>query len=991
MGEDYTQQFLEEDSIPFDGPTFSEVERIGRYVRRWATNLTQWEQEAVVRELKKRRFVDNPACNRRAGEDKDFNLSGRWRQAKVWYDNGAGQLPSGLYEELHWDYLQPPSVADSWPTPADANDWTKLDERARVFQVRIFNPQIKTYTGIRDIYYIMYPNVATATVREFCEALPARGTLTNPTFDKQTQMTGSYAFRYVHNEEQGDGSSNVIGVLVNLTMIATDFIITLDGCGMRESIRYLLNSPTIPVSGDEVFPASSSGVEYEMHIEFDRLFGVFDITITKKEQKMLTAGIITTNDNLEATKTEQTFTGVRIGGLDDQGNSVPVWNPGVSPAGTSVDQEVSKNQNCTTDVHQQKRVAKSWLSQAISKMLDLFKGEVSVTDKNQAIVVADPVTPTGGVYQETSADENTDGTYTNRIRTITEKTVAKASTRNQQTIFSTRAVVTDKGQSPATSLAASAAAGVIVSKTGQRTAGDLLDVDTDTVTEVPVSGATADNSKTQFETRVSITDRNQPAGTVLTPADPAGGVVVTKRGEKTDGGSLNVSTETRTELPVTAAEASATKTLFEISTEQTDKAQDPATSLVPPAAAGGVVVTKRGQKTPGVLLDVTTQTRTEQPVSSAAVANDATIFETKASTTDKSQAPATPLTASAAGGVITSKRGQKTAGDLLDVTTDVVTEQPVTSARVSGTKTLFDAEVSQVDKNQNAATDLTVPAPAGGVVVTKSGDKTPGGSLDVTTQTKTEQNVANASVMNMVTAKETESQVTEKGAAAGTDLSASLDDSTHILVQKHGQKTPGVLLDVTVITKTPIASNLTFTLPESQGTEILQYFNNQTQAVVQGWLDALDPKRSNVLFSYGGKNQYGLFDGHIRSKAAITLANGNVLWQLLGKAEILQRDHQDNTGVHWVFSYLVTFNLASVSGRQLAETMLDGGGPGSSIGGGGERCDIKRVVSIERFVQVDGTTDGAGVWTPGALTPAFADADSNTIFLAAHPDGWGNS
>lgn len=722
MNGEFAQQYREEASIPFEAPTFNEVERIGRYTRRWATNLPQWQQPECVAELKLRRFVDNPGYNRREGDDAAFQPRGRWRQSRVWYVVSGQQQPTGLYEELRYGYLQPPTVADSWPKPTSSTDWSSIDKEARIFQVRIYDLPGKTVTGLRDIYYILYPNVATATVREFCEQLQGRGTLTNPQFGIQAAMTGSYAFRIVKNEDQGDGSSNVIGVLLNLSITDTDFVVTLEGCGMRESIKYILNSPTLPTAGDAVFPASTSGVEYSMHFEYSREWGVFDVTISKREEKTLTAGVVTTGDNLAETVTEQSFTGVRIGNIDDKGTPVPLWTPGITETGTSVDQSISKKPNCTTDVRQKKRVAKSWLGAQVTKFLDLFKQEVSITDRNQVDKASDPVAPADGVYQETSYEQNPDKTYNNRTRTITERPVSSAVIRNLRSIFTTRTTVSSKAQDPGTDLTATVSDGTIISKTGSKTAGAKLDVEVETVVENPVSSASADNSKTVYDTRSTVTDRNQPADTSLVAPEPANGVVVVKRGEKTDGGRLNVTTDTRTERSVSAAVRDYVKTLFQIRTTVSDKSQPLDTSLDVPEPSDGIIVTKRGQKTAGALLDVDTTTTTERAVSSAEVSATKTQYEIETTQTDKAQPAGTSLTPpEAADGVVVTKRGQKTQGNRLDVTTISKQERPVSSSVVTKRLTVYESATDTENQNQPAdAADPTTP----GQTVTNI--KTPG-------------------------------------------------------------------------------------------------------------------------------------------------------------------------------------------------------------------------------------------------------------------------
>ena len=124
---DYKDQFLEAAAQPVSGPTFNEVTREGKLVRRWTTNIQQWEQAALLEQIRQRRYVDNPSCNRQGGEGDDYVPAGRWRQATTWVVTESGQIEPGLYEELRYGYLQPPSVSDSVPKPASTTSWAALD------------------------------------------------------------------------------------------------------------------------------------------------------------------------------------------------------------------------------------------------------------------------------------------------------------------------------------------------------------------------------------------------------------------------------------------------------------------------------------------------------------------------------------------------------------------------------------------------------------------------------------------------------------------------------------------------------------------------------------------------------------------------------------------------------------------------------------------------------------------------------------------------
>lgn len=296
--QDYSDQFLEEAAQPVESLSFAEVERVGRFTRRWTTNLPQWEHASVLAGIRARRYVDTPAYNRRAGEEEDFNLAGRWRQARAWFEIEGGQLPVGLYEELRYGYLQPPTVTDSIPKPDSVTDWTKLDLEARAFKITVFDNTNLAKAGENIYYKLVYPNVATTTVREFCEGLGNRSALTDPVFGKHAKITGTWKIRGVSNEDQGDASSTVICSLANSASF-TPGEITLDD-NWNETIfsNFYHNLPDYPSApfpptnvaavdnpGDWTKQSSAATIYRIRSADLDKSTGLWLIDVVKQTAK----------------------------------------------------------------------------------------------------------------------------------------------------------------------------------------------------------------------------------------------------------------------------------------------------------------------------------------------------------------------------------------------------------------------------------------------------------------------------------------------------------------------------------------------------------------------------------------------------------------------------------------------------------------------------------------------------------------------------------
>ena len=212
--DDFSDQFKEEASIPVDGPRFNEATHTGEYVRRWSTGLLQWQYAGILAQLKQRRYVDNPSVNRRVGEDKSFQPEGRWRQAEAWVVlDGATQQsgPAGVYEKLRYGYLQPPGTAGEYPKSDPNNLWAAIDAYARILKDEE-TPALSEYV-VNPVYKVIYPSVAQKNIEAFCLALGNRGTLTDPVLGGD-KKTGIFQFASVENEDQHDGSSNVICTMI---------------------------------------------------------------------------------------------------------------------------------------------------------------------------------------------------------------------------------------------------------------------------------------------------------------------------------------------------------------------------------------------------------------------------------------------------------------------------------------------------------------------------------------------------------------------------------------------------------------------------------------------------------------------------------------------------------------------------------------------------------------------------------------------------------
>jgi hypothetical protein len=649
--------------------------------------------------------------------------------------------------------------------------------------------------------------------------------------------------------------------------------------------------------------------------------------VTTTVSKTQTTGEVTQANTTFETTQELDITRIRPDGTDHLGNAVTTWAVGVS-AGVEVTQRKRMNEDCTHDLAQQKVTEKAVSDAEVRKERTLFIAAETHQNRGQVAALPAPVAASGGVHEAIINAQSGRGRYT------TSKTVT---------------------------------------------------------TEQAVSEAQKSGTKTIFQTEEAVVDRHQPANTSLTVPAATGGVVVAKAGQKTDGGLLDVTTKTTTEQNVLEAQKSGTKTVFQIESVVTDRGQPANTDLTVPAASGGAVVTKAGQKTDGGLLDVTTKTVTEQPVLEAQRSGTGTIFHVESTVLDRGQAPVDVSPQVASGGVIITKTGQKTDGGLMDVTTRTVTERSVLEAQKSGAKTIFQVETTVLDRNQPANTSLAVPAATGGVVVTKVGQKTDGGLLDVTTRTVEEQAVSAATLENEVTALGSRAVQVDAGQPVGTPLVASLSEAG-VLVTKAGRKTNGNLLEVTTTTETPVAATHVVTITSRGRTVTRTIFYNQTLGGLQVLLNALDPDNTNELSVRLNRN--GLLDGEITATPAqvgtISAAWADASDRLAVVDSAVVSDPQGASNrQRWFTRNLVYYRTARGFGLRTGEQMYEGGYDGFNSQltrqFESEAYHIVRVVQVKQwkvYIQDDGTLNPNDMLT--------APAGATDLFIAPRRP-WGNS
>ena len=319
------------------------------------------------------------------------------------------------------------------------------------------------------------------------------------------------------------------------------------------------------------------------------------------------------------------------------------------------------------------------------------------------------------------------------------------------------------------------------------------------VADRDVTAATV-KSKTVFDI-TEQTDVSAASAPLAAPPEPAGGVTYRHANKFRADGLTDTEVTRGEEREVKDADVAESVTAFQEQTRSAHKSltDAEAAALPEPSAAAGLIVSVQKAKTAGARTDATVTETQEKEVENADVAESDTVFQSQTRRAHKSLTPekveALPAAAAAAGKVVSVQKSV-TAGARTDATVTETQEKTVAGARTSKTGTVFESEVSTLDRGQEAAPE---PSAADGVITSVSSEKSEGGLLEVQTGVKTEKRYINARVSEAETAFEETKQATHLNLpAAEADALPGSRAENGLLRQVSKDVTPGGRVTATV-------------------------------------------------------------------------------------------------------------------------------------------------------------------------------------------------
>ena len=343
-----------------------------------------------------------------------------------------------------------------------------------------------------------------------------------------------------------------------------------DGCAYKVSWTYYWKQASVPDA-----PASTSGISYRVtNIQPDQETGLYSYSIEKRERVQQDIELYLMRTTLYEDQSEEVHLGVR-GDLSRGGRQASVSN------GKTVTRKVTKNQDCTHDVHnvetQDKAVPQSTVTVSVG-----VRG-TSVTTENRNM--PGPASTDGLEPGESVRNQKTDSLLWNQtIRRVVRDALSWLRESCRKTIFAhSHSETVNVREKPDFDHVVEASGGHIVEKSVHRTE-EGYDVTEQTTDELPVRDASSSVHVGVGGKTRSVTHRNQPS-----PAPEPTSVGTTVTNEKTQGGLWNVTIRERVRGALRRIADACAKTIFMHRHSSTKvQSDDPGFSHVEEAGGGRV-------------------------------------------------------------------------------------------------------------------------------------------------------------------------------------------------------------------------------------------------------------------------------------------------------------------------------------------------------------------------------------------------------------------
>jgi hypothetical protein len=495
--------------------------------------------------------------------------------------------------------------------------------------------------------------VALLKARTSAKNTEASTTVTNPSTTPEGPWTGTYTGGRIWYKLSQDGApgKNMEGTYtlyqaLHKGGLSEANIITDHGCRYRVTQTWYFDYPSLVT-----VPTSSSGVSYSRTTPVrDDEYGVWTYAIEMRERLYQNVTEYTSERDQFEYRQRTEHQGVRQGDLTDSGAAVSLPNLDTQLAGTIVDLQRTKNEDCTQNIEVVKRNSIIITGADTSKQITLSETQEMVLDKNEVAAEALPTEQVAGIIKAVKVHKNDFARFDNEVTTRTAAAVADASVQKTVDLFTTTEEDLDRNLTSPGTPPGEQTPGIIATVQTDKNEFSLYDVRTKTATAAAVSDAVLAQTISKFETLDEDLDRNQAAA-VAPPASQTAGSIVTRQNSKNEFALFDVKTQTRTAAAVSNAEQEKVINVFETQSRVQNRNQVNAESL-PVSQTAGSIVEVVDRLNEFDRHDATITTRTAAIVSNAEQEKTITGDETVARVLNRNQVSGGTLPTSLTAGTI---------------------------------------------------------------------------------------------------------------------------------------------------------------------------------------------------------------------------------------------------------------------------------------------------------------------------------------------------
>jgi hypothetical protein len=498
-----------------------------------------------------------------------------------------------------------------------------------------------------------------------------------------------------------------------------------DDCGNTTTIRFVWDAESIEDvtlaehSGDQGYQVKIGGVNRDPET------GFYSYYVTTTERKYLNLPEHVTGEDAFSTDYAEAWLGMRgtiAAPTDDAGAPVAVLNPDVFEAGVSKGVSWRRNNDdCTLDAEGRKKVAKRDITTMEACQKDIFKEADAVEVSAQVAKLGHAPAAANGVKKSHKSDLRADGLFVNRIDTDTEKKVVDSRKVDSSTVYEVEAS-TVQTNIPVAEVPALPAAGNgrTYSLQVEKTPGDLRVAALSSKQELAVAEAKVVRETDLLKDETTV---ESVAATPLGAPTPAGAGKITANVDTLTPGGYFRRQQIVKQAKAAASWVVSTVTMMLSRTTSTTSLNQPTPLITAVIPEVGIRKERVKRSNPdGTFEWVTQDTESVQATTGVLLTQKDQFKEAVVERVRNRRGFVQADAAGGTGGIVAEASNSLQEDGTADVTTQKVTEKPVTLSKYDVDQTLYGKRITE--RNEHQTVEMVLAAEAYGSV---GYEKTPGG------------------------------------------------------------------------------------------------------------------------------------------------------------------------------------------------------------------------------------------------------------------------